>query len=384
MAQKRDYYNVLGVDKNASEDEIKKSYRKLAKQYHPDLNKNNPQAEVKFKEVNEAYEVLSDQNKRARYDQFGHAGTDPNFGGGGSYGGGFSGNPFEQEFDLGDIFGSFFGGFGSSSSSRYSRAQRGSDFESNIVLTFEESANGCTKNISYQRISSCDKCQGTGAESGTSRTKCPNCHGSGQIVINQRTPFGMIQTSRTCERCSGSGTVIEHVCKFCSGQGRMRKSESAEIEIPSGIADGQILNLRGKGNAGIGGGPDGDLKILVTVRPHPIFERKNDDIWCELPITFIQAALGDSVVIPTLDGKVECKINEGTQAGDVLKLKNKGMRHINGRGKGDQFIKINIEIPKNLNNEQKEALKKFDKISSPKNYQKKTGFFEKIKKIFGN
>lgn len=384
MADKLDYYEVLGISKGASDDEIKKAYRKLAKKYHPDLNPNNKEAETKFKEVNEAYEVLSDKEKRVRYDQFGHAGVDPSYGAGPG-----GGSPFGPDIDLGDIFSSFFGGsgfggFGGSSrrNSSPNVARRGSDTETVVNISFEESAKGCKKNVTYNNIETCEDCSGTGAQKGTSPKQCPTCSGTGQVRINQRTPFGVMQTVRTCDKCHGTGKVIEKPCLTCSGNGRVRKKRTIEITIPEGIDNEQILNIRGKGNAGTRGGSAGDLRVYVNVRPHPIFERKGDDVWCELPITFTQAALGCEVVVPTLYGKVSYNIHEGTQYGDVFKLKGKGIPHLHARGIGDQYIKISIEIPRNLSNNQKEILKEFDKISDDKNYQRRKGFFEKLKKIF--
>ncbi|MCL2312298.1 MAG: molecular chaperone DnaJ [Firmicutes bacterium] len=377
---KKDLYSLLGVSRDASEDEIKKAYRKLAKKYHPDLNKGDKTAEEKFKKINEAYEVLSDRDKKSRYDQFGHAGVDPNFGSDG-YSQYTSG--FDTDFDLGDIFGSFFGGFGSSSGSKRS-PKKGSDVETSAILSFEESAKGCKKNIKYQNIIKCKSCSGSGAKNGTSRVKCHTCNGSGHIVLGQRTPFGTIQTSRSCDACGGSGQIIEYPCNICQGNGRMRVSESLEVDIPAGIDNGQVLNVRGKGNAGINGGNCGDLHIEINVRSHPIFERKGNDVLCEMPITFVQAALGTEVTVPTLDGKSEYHVHEGTQHGDVFRLKGKGMPHVHGRGRGDQLVKIIVEIPKNITSEQKDLLKKFESISSPKNYQKKKTFFDRIMKLFGN
>jgi molecular chaperone DnaJ len=381
LPNKQDYYKILGVSKSAAEADIKKAYRKMAKIHHPDLNKGDKAAEAKLKEINEAYEVLSDENKRANYDQFGHAGVDPNFGPGS--GSAYSG--FDQEFDLGDIFGSFFGGFGGfgggGSNSSRTRSKRGSDIQTSVSISFEESAFGCSKTIHYDRVADCGKCGGVG---GTGKKACPVCRGAGQVVINQRTPFGMIQTSRPCAECGGAGKIIENPCTACGGGGRVRKSDSIEIEIPAGIDDGQILNVRNKGSVGLNGGGTGDLHINIKVRSHPIFERKNDDIWCEMPLTFTQAALGEDVIVPTLDGKVQYHVHEGAQHGDVFKLKGKGMPHIHDRGRGDQMIKINIEIPRSLSEEQKELLRQFDKISIAKNYRKKTTFFDKIKNIFGN
>ena len=378
MAAKRDFYEVLGLSKGASEDEIKKAYRKLAKKYHPDLNPGNKEAEAKFKKVNEAYEVLSDSDKKARYDQFGHAGVDPSYGGG-TYAGG---NPFGDDFDLGDIFGSFFGG-GFSSRRRANAPKRGSDCEVRIYISFDEAAKGCKKDVSYRVIEKCPDCNGSGASNGTSAKTCPVCHGTGQSKVTQRTPFGVIQTSRTCERCSGTGKIIENPCHKCSGTGRIQNSKKVEVNIPAGIDNSQILNVSNHGNAGINGGPYGDLHVYINVQPHPIFERRGFDIWCEIPITFVQAALGAEVTVPTIDGRVRYTIHEGTQPGDVFKLRGKGIERLGARGRGDQFVKVNIEIPRNLSQSQKEILKNFESEANETNYQKRKGFFDKLKKLFG-
>ena len=379
MADKRDFYEVLDVSKSASDDEIKKAFRKKAKMYHPDLNPGDKTAEAKFKEVNEAYEVLSDKEKRARYDQFGHAGVDPNFGAGAG-----GGSPFGQDIDLGDIFNSFFGGFGGGGrrQANPNAPRRGGDTEAVLTISFEEAAKGCSKQVTYQNIESCKECGGSGAEKGTSPKTCPSCNGTGQVRINQRTPFGVMQTARTCDKCNGTGRVIEHPCKACGGQGRVRTSKTVEVNIPAGISDDQVLNVTGRGNAGANGGPAGDLRVYINVRPHAIFERRGDDVWCDLPITFTQAALGGEVVVPTLDGKVSYPVHEGTQPGDVFKLKGKGIAHLNGRGRGDQFVKVTVEVPKNLSARQKEILVEFEKGAEEKNYQKRKGFFDKIKNMF--
>ena len=384
MADKRDYYEVMGVPKNASEDEIKKAYRKLAKQYHPDLNPGDKDAEAKFKEVNEAYEVLSDKDKRARYDQFGHAGVDPSFGGGAG-GDPFGGDPFGG-VDLGDIFSSFFGGGGFGGGRRQANPnapRRGSDTEAVLNISFEEAAKGCKKNITYSRIDSCAACGGSGAEKGTQPKTCPQCSGTGQVRISQRTPFGVVQTSRGCDRCSGTGKVIEHPCKDCGGTGRVKRQKTIEVTVPAGVDDDQVLQMGGLGNAGANGGPAGDLHVYVNVRPHPIFERKGNDVWCEMPITFTQAALGAEVTVPTLDGRVSYQVHEGTQPGDIFKLRGKGIQNLNGRGRGDQYIKVTIEVPKNLSQKQKDILKEFDQSAEDKNYQKRKTFFDKIKDMFG-
>lgn len=384
MADKRDYYEVMGVPKNASEDEIKKAYRKLAKQYHPDLNPGDKDAEAKFKEVNEAYEVLSDKDKRARYDQFGHAGVDPSFGGGAG-GDPFGGDPFGG-VDLGDIFSSFFGGGGFGGGRRQANPnapRRGSDTEAVLNISFEEAAKGCKKNITYSRIDSCAACGGSGAEKGTQPKTCPQCSGTGQVRISQRTPFGVVQTSRGCDRCGGTGKVIEQPCKDCGGTGRVKRQKTIEVTVPAGVDDDQVLQMGGLGNAGANGGPAGDLHVYVNVRPHPIFERKGNDVWCEMPITFTQAALGAEVTVPTLDGRVSYQVHEGTQPGDIFKLRGKGIQNLNGRGRGDQYIKVTIEVPKNLSQKQKDILKEFDQSAEDKNYQKRKTFFDKIKDMFG-
>lgn len=378
MADKRDFYEVLGVQKGASDDEIKKAYRKLAKQYHPDLNPGDAQAETKFKEVNEAYEVLSDSGKRARYDQFGHAGVDPNFGGGAG------GNPFQGGgFDFTDIFDSFFGGFGGSSRRQNPNApRRGSDVQATVAISFEEAAKGAKKTVEYQQVEACADCGGSGAAPGTSPKTCPSCNGSGQVRINQRTPFGVVQSAQTCDKCRGTGKIIETPCKTCDGKGRVRRKKSVEVSIPAGIDDEQILNVSGRGNAGMNGGPSGDLHVYVSVRPHPIFQRRGGDVWCEMPVTFTQAALGADVEVPTLDGKVSYHIHEGTQPGDVFRLKGRGIPSLHGRSRGDQYVQVTVEVPKNLNKRQKELLAELDNASDDKNYQKRKSFFSKLKDLF--
>ena len=380
MADKRDYYEVLGVSKSASDDEIKKAYRKMAKQYHPDLHPGDAEAEAKFKEVGEAYEVLSDAQKKSRYDQFGHAGVDPNFGaGGGGWGGG------AVDFgDIGDIFSSFFGGgFGGGGRRQNPNAPRqGGDATVNVFISFEDAAKGCKQKVFVQRITHCEECGGSGAKKGTSPVTCPDCGGSGQVARQQRTPFGVMQTQTACPRCSGRGRIIENPCSACSGQGRVRKTEEMGINIPAGIDDGQIITIPGKGNAGQNGGPFGDLNVQVSVRPHAIFEREGYNIWYELPITFAQAALGAEVEIPTLDGKMKVEIKEGTQPGDVMRVRGKGIPFLRGRGTGDLLLKIVVEVPKNLSKEQKKLLKEFEESTGEKQYQKRTSFFDKLKKGF--
>ena len=381
MADKRDYYEVLGVEKGVSDDELKKAFRKQAKMYHPDLHPNDKEAEAKFKEVNEAYEVLSDKEKRARYDRFGFAGVDPSYGAGQTaYGGG---NPFGQDIDINDIFNSFFGGFGGGNSARNRNAPRkGSDVETSVTITFEEAAKGCKKEIQYDIVDTCKDCNGTGAEKGTNLKTCPVCNGNGQATVSKRTPFGVVQTTQTCEKCRGKGKIIETPCKKCSGAGRIRTTKTVTVTVPAGIGQDQILNVGGHGNSGYNGGPSGDLHVYINVKRHDIFERKGDDVWCEIPLTFTQAALGHEVIVPTLDGKVSYNVHAGTQPGDVFKLRGKGIPHLNGKGRGDQYVKVTIEVPRNLNGKQKEALQNFDSLCQSSNYQKSTSFFEKVKKLF--
>ncbi len=376
MADKRDFYEVLGVSKGASEDEIKKAYRQMAKKYHPDLNPGDKDAEMHFKEVNEAYEVLSNPEKKARYDQYGHAGVDPNFGAGG-YGGG---GGFD-DIDLGDIFSSFFGGGGRRSDPNAPR--RGSDATASVVISFEESAKGCKKQVSVTLVDSCPDCGGSGAAKGTAPKICPVCNGTGQERRQQRTPFGVIQTQVVCSRCRGRGKIIETPCKGCGGTGHVRRSVQVGINIPAGIDDGQVLSIRGRGNAGSNGGPAGDLQVQVSVRPHPLFERDGFNIWFDLPLTFAQVALGDEVSIPTLDGNVKFTIKEGTQPGDILTLKGKGFPYLNSRGCGDELVRVVVEVPKNLSAEQKQLLSAFEGATEDRNYQKRRSFRDKIKRAFG-
>jgi molecular chaperone DnaJ len=387
LAEKKDYYEVLGVSKDATEAEIKKAYRRLAKKYHPDLNPGDKAAEAKFKEVNEAYEVLSNKDKRARYDQFGQAGVDPNFGGGAG------GSPFSGDINFDDIFNSVFNGFGGfggfegfGGARRRQRAnvpRHGSDSETAVSISFEEAAKGCVKTVSYDQIDICPDCRGTGARNGSTRT-CPQCGGTGQVRVSQRTPFGLVQTTRTCDRCGGTGRIIDEPCPTCGGRGRIRHRRTIEINIPAGIDNGQVLNVSGKGNAGENGGPSGDLHVSVSVRPHPIFERKGFDIWCEMPITFTQAALGAEVVVPTIDGRVEYEVHPGTQPGDVFKLRGRGIQRLGSRGRGDQYVRMTVEVPKNLSQRQKALLREFESEAGDKNYQKRRNFFGKIKDMFGD
>ena len=383
MADKRDYYEVLGVSKSATDDELKKAYRKVAKQYHPDLHPDDKECEAKFKEANEAYEVLSDKNKRAKYDQFGFAGVDPNYGASqGGYSGGFGG--FGGFDDLGDIFENFFGGgFGSSRRTANPNApRRGKDIRASVVLDFMEACKGKKTTVRVNRLERCTECNGSGAQAGSSPQTCPDCHGTGSVKITQRTPFGAMQSTQVCSRCRGKGKIIDKPCSKCSGQGSVRVAASREIEIPAGVPDGQVLRVSGGGDCGTNGGPNGDLNIIISVRPHPIFERDGYDVWAEVPLTFAQATLGDEVDIPTVDGNVKYNIPAGTQNGTVFTMKGKGIKRVNRNSKGDHYFKVNIEIPKNLSREQEKLLREFDKSLDKKNYSKRESFFSKIKEMF--
>lgn len=381
MAGKRDYYEVLGVDKSASDADIKKAYRKLAKQYHPDMNPGDKSAEAKFKEVNEAYEVLSDSQKRARYDQFGHAGTDPNGFGAGGFGGGFG------DFDFGgfgDIFETFFGGgFGTRTSGARNGPQKGADLKYSMEISFEEAAFGTKKEVSVNRMEVCHTCNGSGAKAGHQPVTCKNCNGSGQVQYKQRTPFGQFVNIKTCDVCHGEGKIITQPCETCSGKGRVRKNTKLQVTIPAGIDNGQTISIRGEGEHGVKAGPAGDLFISIRVKPHPIFKRQGNDINCDIPITFTQAALGAEIEVPTLDGKEKCVVPEGTQTGSVFKLKGKGIPFLRGGGRGDQYVKVNIEVPKKLNEKQKEVLRQFAELVGDEVHEQRKGFFDKMKDALG-
>ena len=379
MAQeKRDYYEVLGISKGASEDEIKRAYKKLARKYHPDMNPGDKEAEEKFKEVNEANEVLSDPTKKARYDQFGFAGVDPNYGaGGGAYGGA------SFDFgDLGDIFGSFFGGgFGGFGGQQQRRngPQRGESIRMSVSVSFTEAAFGCEKDVTLDRTEQCEDCHGSGCASGTTPEICPECRGTGTVQVRRQTPMGVFASTAPCTKCGGTGRIIHQPCSTCHGNGRVHKRRTVKVSIPAGIDNGQTISLRGQGHAGKNGGPSGDLLITVTVKPHDLFHRDGTSVFCEAPITFAQAVLGAELEIPTIDGKVKYTIPEGTQTGTVFRLKGKGIPVLNGRGRGDQYVTVTIETPRDLNREQKEALRKFSETLGEGNYEKQKSFFKKFK-----
>ena len=381
---KRDYYEVLGVSKGASEEEIKKAYKKLARKYHPDMNPGDKEAEEKFKEVNEANEVLSDPEKKARYDQFGFAGVDPSYGagaGGGAYGaGGFDFG------DLGDIFGSFFGGGFGGTRANPNAPQRGESLRTSVTISFEEAAFGCEKEISIERVEQCDTCRGTGCEKGTTAEVCPDCRGTGMVQQRRQTPLGFMSTSAPCGRCGGKGRIIHQPCKACRGSGQLRRRKTLKVTIPAGIDNGQTISLRGQGNAGRNGGPAGDLLIVIAVRPHEIFRREGTSVLCEAPITFTQAVLGAELEIPTIDGKVKWTLPAGTQPGTTFRLKGKGIPTLQGRGRGDQYVTVKVKVPTGLTGEQKEALRAFgaamgEAVGAAEEESGLKGFFDKhIKK----
>ena len=374
MADKRDYYEVLGIQKGASDTDIKKAYRSLAKKYHPDVNPGNKEAEAKFKEVNEAYEVLSDADKKAKYDQYGHAAFDPagaGFGGGGF--GGFGG----FDVDLGDIFGSFFGG--GSSRQRRNGPQKGDDIELNVTISFEEAVFGCKKDVSFQRYGKCSSCNGSGSADGKSET-CPNCRGTGQRRVMQNIGGMQFQSTTTCDTCRGTGKYIKTPCQKCRGTGFERVSKKLTVDIPAGIDHGKGLIIRGAGNDGKNGGATGDVFVMVSVRPSTTFKRDGYTLYCEIPITISEATLGAEIDVPTLEGMEKFTIPEGTQTGTTFTLKQRGVPMINSNRRGDLIFRVNVEVPKGLSEKQKELLRAFAKECGENNYQKKKSFFKKDKK----
>ena len=378
MAEKRDYYEVLGLTKGASEDEIKKAFKKMARKYHPDLNPDDPTAEDKFKEVNEAYGVLSDPEKKSRYDQFGHAGVDPSYGGGDGGFGGFG--DFGGFGGFGDVFETFFGG-GMGGGRRANGPAKGEDIHVRTTITFEEAAFGCEKEIKYTKRSNCKSCKGTGAKNGTELENCSQCGGRGVISSVQRTILGNIQSQRPCPSCNGTGKRIKTPCPDCNG-GIVTENKKTKVKIPAGIDNGQTLTLRSQGNPGKNGGPAGDVYITVTVTPHKIFERRGDDIYCEIPISFVDAALGAELTVPTLDGKVKYTVPEGTQTDSTFRFKGKGVTHLGSKSRGDMYVTVTVEIPKSLSSKQKDLLKQFGKTLTDKNFAKKKSFFDKIADLF--
>ncbi len=389
MADKKDYYEVLGVNKNSTDDEIKKAYRKLARKYHPDLNRDDPKAaEEKMKEINEAYDVLKDKEKRAQYDQFGHAAFS---GGGYGQGGGTYTNINMDDifgnmgggFGFGDIFNDIFGNQGQTRTRRKRGPERGADLRYDLRITFEEAAFGKEMTIKVPRMETCEECGGTGAKKGTTPDECPDCHGTGLRQTTTRTPFGIIANSRPCERCHGTGQIIKNPCEHCHGIGKVKVDRDIKINIPKGVDTGQRLRIQGGGQAGERGGAPGDLYVYIVIKPHKIFTREDTAVHCEVPISFVQAALGAKVEAPTIDGKVELTIPEGTQSGAVLRIQGKGIPKLRGDGRGDEFVKIKVLTPKNLSNRQKKLLREFEEggTDSTNNPEKKS-FIDKLKDLF--
>ena len=378
---KRDFYEVLGVEKNASADEIKKAYRKAAMKYHPDRNPGDKEAEAKFKEAGEAYEVLSDDDKRSRYDQFGHAGVDPNYNPGfGGFGGGFGGGGFGGFSDLGDIFGDFFGGGASSRTASRNAPRRGENVASRLELTFEEAAFGVEKEVSATRIENCAKCSGSGSADGAVE-HCTRCGGSGQVRVTQNFMGMAMQSTSPCPACSGRGKIIKTPCNTCKGKGKVRRTQKVSVKVPAGVDHGQMVRVHGEGSVGANGGPSGDLLVEILIKRHKIFERDGADVLCELPISFAQAALGAQIEVPTLAGKVTYDIPEGTQTGTTFRLRDKGIPYVGNRTRrGDQIFTVVVETPTRLNREQKELLRQFEESLGDTPKRKK--FFDTIKDLF--
>ena len=377
---KRDFYDVLGVAKNASEDEIKKAYRKLAMKYHPDQNPGDKSAEEKFKEVNEAYEVLSDAEKKARYDQYGFAGVDPNFNpNAGNPFGGFGGGGFGFG-DLGDIFGDFFGG-GASSSARRNGPSKGQNVVAEIEISFEDAAFGCEREITFGRIEPCATCHGTGCKDGAQPETCAYCHGTGTVRTQQNFMGMTMQSNQPCPKCGGQGKIIKDACSTCRGKGKVRRNKTIRVKVPAGIDNGQSFRVRDEGNAGSNGGPNGDLLVTVRVRKHDIFVRDGANVLCEMPITFAQAALGATIEVPTLDGKVRYNVPEGTQTGTTFRLRGKGIPYVGYKTRGDQFVTVVVETPQKLTQKQKDLLRQFDDGASEETQPKRKSFFDRLKNL---
>ncbi|MBE6530941.1 MAG: molecular chaperone DnaJ [Ruminococcaceae bacterium] len=377
MADKRDYYEVLGVARESDDDTIKKAYRKLAKKYHPDMNPGDKEAEAKFKEVNEAYDVLSDSEKKAKYDQFGHAAFDPSAGGGAGYGG-FGG--FGDFGDIGDIFGSFFGGgFGGSSSRRANAPTRGEDVYARVNITFEEAVFGVKKDVTFSKVQKCPDCGGNGAAKGTQPQTCKACGGSGQKRVTQRLGGMAFQSTVTCNECRGTGKIIKDPCQNCRGTGYIKINKKLAVSIPAGIDDGERIALRAQGCDGRNGGPAGDLVITVSVRKHNIFERDGYNLYCEVPLTVAEATLGAEIDVPTLEGNQKFTIPEGTQQGTSFTLRQKGVPYVNNSSRrGDIIFTVNVEIPRGLNEKQREKMREFADACGESNYSKKSGFFKRM------
>lgn len=388
MADKRDYYEVLGVNKNSTDDEIKKAYRKLARKYHPDLNRDDPKtAEAKMKEINEAYDILKDKDKRAQYDQFGHAAFS-----GAGYGqrGGATYTNINMDdifsgmggFDFGDVINDFFTG-GRSRARKKRGPEKGADLRYDLRITFEEAAFGKKMTIKVPRMETCEECGGTGAKKGTKPDECPDCHGTGMRQTTTRTPFGIIQNAHPCERCHGTGQIVKNPCEHCHGEGKIKVMRDIDINIPKGIDEGQRLRIANGGQAGERGGMPGDLFVYINIKPHNIFSRDGVNVYCEIPISFVQAALGAKIEAPTIDGKVDLVIPEGTQSGAVMRIRGKGIPHLHGTERGDEFVKIKVLTPKNLTSKQKKLLQEFEDVGTDsKNNPEKKSFFDKLKDLF--
>ena len=376
MADKRDYYEVLGVEKGASEDEIKKAYKKLARKYHPDMNPGDKAAEEKFKEINEANEVLSNPEKRQKYDQFGFAGVDPNYGAG--QGGAYGAGGFDFG-DLGDIFGSFFGGGFGGGQQRRNGPRRGESIRASVSVDFTEAAFGCEKSVTVDRSEPCPTCKGNGCAHGTTPEVCPDCHGTGTVRTQQNFMGMTMQSNQPCPKCGGTGTIITDPCTACRGKGKVRHTKTVRVKVPAGIDDGQSFRVRDEGNAGSNGGPNGDLLVTVSVRKHPIFTRDGANVMCQMPISFTQAALGASIEVPTLDGKVRYQIPEGTQTGTTFRLRGKGIPYVGYKTRGDQFVTVVVETPTKLTREQKELLKQLESSVGDDGQPKRKSFFDKLK-----
>lgn len=379
---KRDYYEVLGVSKTATQDELKKAYRKLARKYHPDLNKDNPEAAEKFKECNEAYSVLSDEQKRAQYDQFGPEAFENGGMGGGPGAGGFGGFGGFGGSGMEDIFDMFFGGQGRGGRSNNAGPQRGADLRYDMEITFEEAAFGVEKEISLKRAERCEHCHGEGAEPGSKVETCPECHGSGYVRFTQNTMFGQMVNERPCSRCHGEGKIISNLCKECGGSGTVKKTKKLKVKIPAGVDNGSRLRVGGEGEAGLKGGPSGDLYVYLYVKPHKFFERDGTTVLCEVPINIVQATLGAEIKVPTLDGQVTMKVPEGTQPGKVMRLKGKGIPSLRGGGRGDQLVRMKVVVPTKLTDKQKDALQKFADISKDNINPEEKSFLNKVKDFF--
>ena len=380
MANKKDFYDLLGVSKSASPDELKTAYRNMAKKYHPDANPNNKQAEEKFKEINEAYEVLSDPQKKAAYDQFGHAGVGQGVPPGGGYGGGFRPQDYGGAADFEDMFGDVFNNFftGRGGGRARSQVQEGDDLRYDLTLSFEEAVFGISKEVKLRKLTTCESCHGSGAKAGSGKVTCATCQGTGQI----RTSQGFFTVARTCSRCGGAGEIPGSPCPTCRGQGRLEKERVISVKVPAGVDEGSRLRVRGEGEAGINGGPAGDLYVFLHVEPHEFFNREGSDLHCEIPISFVKASLGTEMEVPTMDGAVKMKIPAGTQSGKVFRLKEKGIKNPHDSAVGDLLVTVLVETPMDLNSKQKKMLEEFEALSTEANTPAIGKFMFKMKRIF--